>query len=115
MLTILLLVFIFGMGLYWYSRRKIYMMEYEMGDTCGSMLVKKDGKFYLYKKGANQNTPIEFHSLDEYIEFLKWQQRNGIHCPVLYAQEMTNAQGEEVYAIHPSVSEPQYGLPVVQA
>jgi hypothetical protein len=81
---------------------------------CPNLLIQKDSKFYLYNSklvkvpGVN---PVEFENLEDYTEFLDWQRSQGIRCPVLYLQQTYDAQGNEVYKVRPSVSEPQGGLP----
>jgi hypothetical protein len=52
-----------------------------------------------------------FNNLAEYTKFLEWQRSAGIRCPVLYVQNTYDAQGNRVYKMRPSVSEPQGGLP----
>jgi len=84
------------------------------GIRCPNLLIQKGIKFYLYNSkvakvpGVN---PVEFDNLEDYTEFLDWQRSQGIRCPVLYLQETYDAQGNPVYKVRPSVSEPQAGLP----
>ena len=81
---------------------------------CPNLLIQKGSNFFLYNSklakvpGVN---PIEFENLEDYTEFLDWQRSQGIRCPVLYLQETYDAQGNPVYKVRPSVSEPQGGLP----
>jgi len=78
------------------------------------MLIQKGSSFYLYNsKLANVPgvNPIEFNNLEDYVEFLDWQQSQGINCPVLYLQQSFDTQGSEIYKVRPSVSELQGGLP----
>lgn len=81
---------------------------------CPNLLIQKGSRFYLYNSklakvpGVN---PIEFDNLEDYTEFLDWQKSQNIRCPVLYLQEIYDAQGNPVYKTRPSVSEPQAGLP----
>ena len=83
---------------------------------CPNILLQKNAKFYLYNSdvamvpGVN---PIEFDNLEDYTEFIEWQRSKGIRCPVLYLQNMIDAQGESVYKIRPNVFEPQGGLPPI--
>ena len=87
-----------------------------MERRCPNMLVQKGSKFLLYNSrlakipGVN---PIEFHNLEEYTEFLDWQRSQSIRCPVLYLQQTFDAQGNDVFKIRPSVTNPQSGLPPV--
>ena len=113
-----LFIIVFFIGLYFYI--KCSDSKYVEGLTnntqyrCPNLLIQKDSKFYLYNSkiakvpGVN---PIEFDNLEDYTEFLDWQRSQGIRCPVLYLQQSYDAQGQQVYKVRPSVSEPQGGLP----
>jgi hypothetical protein len=118
-LTMLLTILVFLIGLYFYAR--CADPKYAEGYTnqnakprCPNLLIQKDSKFYLYNSKLAQVpgvNPIEFNNLEEYTEFLDWQRSQGIRCPVLYLQSTYDAQGNAVYKVRPSVSEPQAGLP----
>ena len=118
-----LFILVFLIGLYFYA--KCSDSEYLEGLTnnnnsansgirCPNLLIQKGSRFYLYNSkvakvpGVN---PVEFDNLEDYTEFLDWQHSQGIRCPVLYLQETYDAQGNPVYKVRPSVSEPQAGLP----
>jgi len=81
---------------------------------CPNILIQKGARFFLYNStlaeipGVN---PIEFENLEDYVEFINWQRSQGIRCPVLYLQHSYDAQGQAVYKVRPSVTEPQGGLP----
>ena len=118
-----LFILVFLIGLYFYA--KCSDPNYLEGLTnnnnssntgirCPNLLIQKGARFYLYNSkvakvpGVN---PVEFDNLEDYTEFLDWQRSQGIRCPVLYLQESYDAQGNPVYKVRPSVSEPQAGLP----
>lgn len=67
---------------------------------CGNLLVREDNKIKLYNSnvvrvpGVN---PIVFDTLDDYTEFVSWQKKQGIYCPVLALQETYDTQGEKTY------------------
>ena len=117
----LLILLVFLIGLYFYARCSD--SKYAEGYTnssdgikprCPNMLIQKGSKFYLYNSKLAQVpgvNPIEFDNLEDYTEFLDWQRSQGIRCPVLYLQYSYDAQGNNVYKVRPSVSEPQAGLP----
>jgi hypothetical protein len=122
LLTYLFIV-VFLVGLFFYARcaDPAYMEGLTNNNNntspsarCPNLLIQKDAKFYLYNSklakvpGVN---PIEFDNLEDYTEFLQWQQAQGIRCPVLYLQQTFNAQGEPCYTARPGVTEPQGGLP----
>jgi hypothetical protein len=81
---------------------------------CPNILIQKGTNFYLYNSrlakipGVN---PIEFNSLEDYVEFLDWQRSQGIKCPVLYLQKSYDVQGNPTYKVRPSVTELQGGIP----
>lgn len=115
-----LFILVFLIGLYFYA--KCSDSNYVEGLTnktnsevrCPNLLIQKGSRFYLYNSkvakvpGVN---PVEFENLEDYTEFLDWQRSQNIRCPVLYLQETYDAQGNPVYKVRPSVSEPQAGLP----
>lgn len=125
-----ILIFIFGFGFIVndYNNKKMYSMGtglFEGFDdmnnagivprsSCPDLLIKKDGKIYLYNKkkamvpGVN---PIVFNNLEDYSEFSDWQHANNIHCPVLQLEQVYDPQGHESYKIQPNILEPQNGLP----
>ena len=114
-----LLIVLFLAGLYFYA--KYTGTKYSESFTnntnekrCPDILIQKDSRFYLYNSkvakvpGVN---PIEFENLEDYTEFLDWQNSQGIRCPVLFLQQTYDAQGNPVYKARPSVTEQQGGLP----
>ena len=115
----LLMILVFLIGLYFYaiSTDPKYAEGYTNQSSkprCPNLLIQKDSKFYLYNSKLAQVpgvNPIEFDNLEDYTEFLDWQRSQGIRCPVLYLQSTYDAQGNQVYKVRPSVSEPQAGLP----
>ena len=117
-----LFILVFLIGLYFYAKCSDpnYLEGLKNNETnnngvrCPNLLIQKGSRFYLYNSkvakvpGVN---PIEFENLEDYTEFLDWQRSQNIRCPVLYLQETYDAQGNPVYKVRPSVSEPQAGLP----
>jgi len=118
-LKIFLIILVFFLGLYFYSKfaDTTYTETFvnsNLKTRCPNLLIQKDSKFYLYNSKLAQVpgvNPIEFDNLEDYTEFLDWQRSQGIRCPVLYLQGTYDAQGNQVYKVRPSVSEPQAGLP----
>ena len=121
-----LLIFIFFiLGLYYYVNSYKYYEQMENKENktshsnvrCPNMLIEKDGGYYLYNSklaivpGVN---PIKFNSLEEYSEFIEWQNSQNINCPVLYLQYSTDAQNNELIQVKPSIFENQGGLPSIQ-
>jgi hypothetical protein len=118
-LTTLLLIIVFLIGVYFYARCSD--PKYHEGLTnngggvrCPNLLIQKGSRIYLYNSKLAQVpgvNPVEFENLEDYTEFLDWQRSQGIRCPVLYLQHSYDAQGNPVYKVRPSISEPQGGLP----
>jgi len=120
-LLTLLSIVVFLIGLFFYA--KCADPKYSEGLTnnstkqaprCPNLLIQKGSRFYLHNSNLAQVpgvNPVEFDNLEDYTEFLDWQRSQGIRCPVLYLQETYDAQGNRVYKVRPSVSEPQAGLP----
>ena len=113
-------ILVFLIGLYFYA--KCSDPKYEEGLTnnsnaqprCPNLLIQKGAQFFLYNSAVAKVpgvNPVAFENLEDYTEFLDWQRSQGIRCPVLYLQETYDAQGNPVYKVRPSVSEPQGGLP----
>ena len=110
-LTTLMGIIVFLLGLYYYTKSS----NVEGFQThCPNLLIQKDSKFYLYNSrqakvpGVN---PVEFDNLEDYTEYLDWQRSKGVRCPVLYLQQIFDAQGKPVFKVRPSVSELNGGLP----
>ena len=130
-LKIIAIIIFFILGLYHYVN---YNKNYENMDNmdnmnnmdnnshnnnrCPNMLIEKDGAIFLFNSklaivpGVN---PIQFNNLEEYSEFVQWQNSQNIHCPVLYLQYTTDAQNNDLLQIKPSVFENQGGLPSTQS
>ena len=114
----ILLIVTFLSGLYFCMKyndpKSIEGLTNNNTKRCPNILVQKGSRFYLYNStvakvpGVN---PIEFENLEDYVEFIDWQRSQGIRCPVLYLQHTYDAQGDAVYKMRPSVTEPQGGLP----
>ena len=109
-------ILIFILGIYFYTSHTLEGFQSNTNNAirCPDILIQDGIRIYLYNSkiakvpGVN---PIEFNNLDEYTEFLQWQRKNDIKCPVLFLQKNFNAQGQEVYNIRPSPFDPQGGLP----
>ena len=120
-LVTLLIILVFLGSLYFYlnyDTSKLYVREgltsMNGQNRCPNILIQKGPKYYLYNSTIAQVpgvNPIEFNNLEEYTEFLDWQRGAGIRCPVLYVQNTYDIQGNRVYKMRPSATEPQGGLP----
>jgi hypothetical protein len=107
---------IFLIGLYFVFTYPSIQEGFELSGgskRCPNILIQKGSVFYLYNSkltkipGVN---PLQFNSLDEYIEFTDWQRSQGIRCPILYLQESYDAQGNQVLKARSSPTELNGGL-----
>jgi hypothetical protein len=89
---------------------------------CPNVLVQ-DGDELILKNshlaeipGVN---PVRFKNLEEYTEFMAWQQSQDIHCPVLYFQKSYDPQNNAVFQQrpppgpspkHPDTDNPPYSM-----
>ena len=110
-----LFIILFLVGLYFYIKsNELEGFTDSSNKQCPNMLIQKDSKIYLYNSrlakvpGVN---PVEFDNLEDYVEFLDWQRSQGLRCPVLFLQMTYDAQGNTVYKVRPSITEPQAGIP----
>ena len=112
-----ILCIVFVIGFYLTLNKKVTIPKVEPMDnmpSCPDMLIQKGTALALYNtqqpivEGQN---PIQFNSLDDYIQYLEIQRKSGITCPVLYLQQESNTQGEDVYRMRPSPFDLQGGLP----
>jgi len=79
--------------------------------NCPNLLVHSGSSILLYNTNLpnNETNPIPFYNLDEYANYMEIQQKKGIHCPVLFLQQESNAQGDDVYRLRPDIFNPQSG------
>jgi len=103
-------VTIFLGGLHFYAK----YASYEKTSRCPNILIQVGSKYFLLNSNIERVpgvNPLEFATLEDYHEFLKWQKTVGIKCPVLFVQKTYDAQGNRVYKMRPSVNDPKGGLP----
>ena len=115
-LLFILIIVVFLAGIYFVAmyNTQSAMEAFTGAPRCPNMLIQKGSRFYLYNSNLAEVpgvNPIEFENLENYVEFIDWQRSQGIRCPVLYLQQSYDAQGQAVYKVRPSVTEPQGGLP----
>lgn len=72
----------------------------ERSAKCPNILVKSGEVLLLYNTTDNHDEmPVIFNSLDEYVNHIRIQREKGIRCPVLFLDQETSIQGEEVFRI----------------
>ena len=109
-------VVIFLAGFFFVSSHKTSDIIEGFGDysKCPNLLIKKEDKYYLHnttKADVPGVNPIEFKTLEDYVEFVHWLRSNGIRCPILYLQQTYDTQGERTFRVLPDPIEPNAGLP----
>lgn len=85
-------------------------------NTCPDMLLKKGNSFLLFNSTAPRIegiNPLPFFSMDEYINYLEIQRKDGIRCPVLFMQMENDTQGNDIYRMHPSPFYIEGGIPPI--
>jgi hypothetical protein len=113
-ICLLILIGIFSYWLLNWTQPSLLEGMGNSGPRCPNLLIQKGSDYFLYNTNLAEVpgvNPIQFSSLEEYVEFLDWQKSQGIICPVLYLQNSYDAQGNRVYKVRPSCTEPQGGLP----
>jgi|TARA_Y100000389_G_C17462648_1_gene523000 hypothetical protein len=120
-LLILFLILTFLAGLYCtvnFNLPKEKMTNKKDNNTCPDLLIQKGNTILLYntnQKLEDGINPLPFYNLDEYINYLEIQKQKGIVCPVLYLQQETTTQGDEVYRMRPSPLELEPGVQTMPA
>ena len=107
---------IFILGLLFCATHKTsdIIETFDTTQDCPNLLIQVDNKLKLLNKnkalvpGVN---PIYFNNLEEYIEFVEWQQAKGMKCPILYFQQTYTTQGDKKYRLLPDPVEKNAGLP----
>ncbi len=108
----ILLVFVFGIVFIvnnHYSKKSIETME-NMGELsnkdkiaafnelCPNILIRKGKQLHLLNTRKAQIpgvNPIKFDNLEEYAEFVQYQKKMKVKCPILYYQETYNTQNSK--------------------
>ena len=122
----LFLIAVFFLGLYLFASGKLHsLLLYEnmntdpvptppVADACPDLLIRREGGLFLYRTQApiqDGVNPLVFQHLDEYTAYYNNQKNAGVQCPVLFLQQESNVQGQDVYRVRPSPFELQGGLP----
>ena len=106
---------VFLLGLYIHVTRNTSELLEGFGTSeCPNVLIQEGQFIYLFNSnkaripGVN---PLRFNNLEEYSEFIDWSRSQGMKCPVLFLQQINDAQGETSYKVRPSIFDQQGGLP----
>jgi hypothetical protein len=88
-------------------------LEEKNDTTCPNVLIRQGNILLLYNtlQPENEKNPLRFSNLDDYIQYTRTQRDTGVRCPILYLQQETNTQGNDIYRIRPSPFSIEGGLP----
>ena len=122
---VIILLILFLMGAYVYASPCMYLKQVRFENMenrskqqpkCPNVLVKRGNNIYMYNTTDRSNSiPIRFANLDEYVTYVKNQQAQGNSCPILFLQEETDVQGNDVYRVRPSPFDLQGGMDPLDA
>jgi hypothetical protein len=106
----LCITFVLGLNItLFFDYNKIENMEnnqptVNQDTSCPDLLVQKGNVLMLYNTTIpmDDNNPIPFYNLDEYIKYLEIQRSKGNNCPILFIKRENNTQGQDVYRSRPS-------------
>ena len=116
-MKLLIIGIVFILGLYFvcaYPTYESFSRINRMPYRCPNILYQSGSKIFLFNsKLANVPgvNPIQFNNLEDYVEFTKWQRREGIKCPILYLQKSEDIQGKPVYNAMLNPTNSKGGLP----
>ena len=105
----------------------LYMSQINKKETfvsgqCPTTMIKNGENIMIYNPklakipGVN---PIILNNLEDYKEYVRWQRKNNLDCPILHLEKVFDVQGSENYEIKSSYDIPNDGLnhsmPVVES
>lgn len=104
---IILLFFI--LGIYMTMTYSSYDLLHSYSNTCPNILLQVGSSIWLYNSNnpiIENINPIHFNNIEEYYDFVKWQNEVNVKCPVLYIQQVFNTQGEAEYYVRNTPLQP---------
>ena len=118
----LIVLILFIIGAYVYAAPCMYLKSEVIKEplqgqapSCPNVLVKRGENIYMYNTSdRSDSVPVRFKNLDEYADYVKEQQAQGKHCPILFLQEETDVQGNDVFRVRPSPFDLQGGMDPVE-
>ena len=111
LVIVIFCIFTFLAGLYFYVTIDEPFETKKQDVSCPDVLIRKGGSLLLYNSKDPKAEVLPFYNIDEYINYLEIQRRAGKHCPVLFLQYESTAQGTDVYRMRPSPFDLQGGVP----
>lgn len=101
-LHFMIFIFIFLLGLNFVISNTTKEGYVDLSNKCPNVLIQVGDKFHLYNSALIKKddiNPITFNSLEEYIQYIKFQRKNGLRCPVLYVQQVYDNLGRPLYKL----------------
>ena len=112
LVIVIFCIFTFLAGLYFYvTIDEPFETNKKQNASCPDVLIRRGGSLLLYNSKDPKAEVLPFYNIDEYINYLEIQRRAGNHCPVLFLQYESTAQGTDVYRMRPSPFDLQGGVP----
>jgi len=112
---IILSIFVLGLlFIFSYKHEDLVKESFDITNKCPNLLIRKGKEIHLVNTrkalipGVN---PIKFDSLEDYSQFVRYQQHMKIGCPVLYYQETYDTQNNKGFRLHTDPIDPEAGLP----
>jgi len=102
---ILYFLFILLISFCIYLSIKIINKETFIDGKCPTTMIKDGDRILIYdpkKAKVPGVNPIILNNLEEYKEFVKWQNKNNLNCPILFLEKSFDVQGNEMYDIKPN-------------
>ena len=83
----------------------VMKQESFVSGQCPTTMIKNGEHIMVYNpkmaKIAGVN-PIRLNDLEDYKEYVRWQKKNKLDCPILHLEKVFDTQGQEMYEIKPS-------------
>lgn len=98
-LKMILILLLFIWGIYFLVDRPV---ETFVSGKCPTTLIKDGHHFFAYDPsmakvpGVN---PIQFKDIEEYKEYIEWQRKSNLNCPILHLEKVFTAEGTQMYEI----------------
>ena len=112
-IIVILIAFIVGL-LYCSNYESNYVQEGFEKNKCPNLLIKVGSELHLFNKDApkiNGVNPLKFNNLEEYASFIEKQRKNKIKCPILYYEQVYDAQNKKGYRMFKGPFERDAGMP----
>ena len=96
----LFILILYFWGIYFLIKQPVE--EPFVSGMCPTTLIKDGNTFYVYDPsmakvpGVN---PLQFNDLDEYKEYIDWQRKSNLNCPILHLEKVYTAEGNQMYEI----------------